>query len=105
MLNIGDLMEGNFSAYPEEAQEFLRSYTEKLREALIEELIQDTYNKIMESIEGGKEEYKTVLTEILAKGHKGYENMTNRALLNLYLERKNEVDFMKLLEKVEKELQ
>ncbi|NLM34359.1 MAG: hypothetical protein GX206_02885 [Clostridiales bacterium] len=104
MLNIGDLMEGNFSAYPEEAQEYLRNFTEKLRESLIEELIQDTYNKIMDSIADGREEYKTILTEILAKGHKGYENMTNRALLNIYLERKNEVDFMNLLEKVEKQL-
>ncbi len=104
MLNIGDLMEGNFSAYPEEAQEYLRNFTEKLRESLIEELIQDTYNKIMDSITDGREEYKTILTEILAKGHKGYENMTNRALLNIYLERKNEVDFMNLLEKVEKQL-
>lgn len=97
-------MEGNFSAYPEEAQEYLRNFTEKLRESLIEELIQDTYNKIMDSIADGREEYKTILTEILAKGHKGYENMTNRALLNIYLERKNEVDFMNLLEKVEKQL-
>ncbi|SCN24502.1 hypothetical protein N3C_1837 [Clostridium sp. N3C] len=104
MLNIGDLMEGDFFAYPEEVQEYLRSYTEKLRDVLIEELIQDTYNKIMKSLEEGREEYKSILTEILAKGHKGYENMNNRALLNLYLERKNEVDFMKLLEKVEGQL-
>jgi len=104
MLNIGDLMEGDFFAYPEEVQEYLRSYTEKLRDVLIEELIQDTYNKIMKSLEEGREEYKSILTEILAKGHKGYENMTNRALLNIYLERKNEVDFMNLLEKVEKQL-
>lgn len=104
MLNIGELMEGDFSAYPEEAQEYLKNYTEMLREAIIDELVQDTFNKIMKSIEGGREEYKTILTEILAKGHKGYENMTNRALINLYLERKNEVDFMNLLEKVEKQL-
>ena len=71
---------------------------------LIDELVQDTYDKIMKSIEGGREEYKTILTEILARGHKGYENMTNRALINLYLEKKNQVEFMALLEKVENQL-
>jgi hypothetical protein len=40
----------------------------------------------------------------LARGHKGYENMTNRALINLYLEKKNQVEFMALLEKVENQL-
>ena len=104
MLNIGDLMDGDFSSYPEEAQEYLRNYTEKLRETLIDELVQDTYDKIMKSIEGGREEYKTILTEILARGHKGYENMTNRALIKLYLEKKNQVEFMALLEKLENQL-
>ena len=105
MLNIEDLMSGDFSAYPEEARHYLESFTEKLKECIKEELIAHTTDKILKSIEGGREEYKTILTEILENGHKGYNNMSMRNLLNLYLEKKNEEDFMKLLEKAAGELE
>jgi rubrerythrin len=105
LFNIEDLLSGDFSAYPEEAQVYVQSFSKMLRERLIEQLINDTAEKIFKSIEGGREEYKTILTEILENGHKGYKKMSTRALLNLYLEKKNEEEFIKLLEKVSSELE
>lgn len=105
MLNIEDLMSGDFSAYPEEVRSYLESFSERLKECLIEELVSHITNKILKSIEGGREEYMTILTEMLENGHKGYNNMSMRNLLNIYLEKKNEEDFLKLLEKAAGELE
>ncbi|WP_163192384.1 hypothetical protein [Clostridium thermarum] len=105
MFKIEDLMSGDFSAYPEEVQTYLQSFSELLREYLKEELIEDTLVKVFKSIESGSEEYKEILREILEHGHKGYKNMSTQTLLNLYLEMKNEEEFIKLLEKVSNELE
>lgn len=104
VINIEDLLSGDFSAYPEEAQEYLKNFNEKLREYLIEELVGDVTQRIFKSIEGGKEEYRTILTEILERGHKGYNNMSTRTLLNIFLEKKDEESFIKLLERVSENL-
>lgn len=100
MLNINDLLSENFSAYPEETQEYLKAYTEKLREAIKEELIQDRADMMLKDIDKSNETFIDMLSEILENGCKGFNKMSTRALVNAYLDKKDETAFMKLLEKV-----
>ena len=99
-MNMQEIMSGDFSAYPEETQIFMKEYTEKLRENLKEELIQDISYKMLKDIDKSKDYFMNVLTDILDNGYKGLSKMTTQALIDTYLERKNQEDFFALLEKI-----
>lgn len=93
MFNMEDVLSGNLSSYPVETQEYLKKYTEELRESIKEELI----NKLAYI---SREDLVDMLTEVLENGFKGYNKMSTRILLNIYLEKNNEENFIKLLENI-----
>lgn len=105
MFSIQDIISGDFSAYDEEIQKLMEEYTEKLRENIKDELIDDIADKMLKDIDKSKDYFMSVLTQILENGYKGLNKMSTRSLLNMYLERKNEEDFVKLLEKVNDQVQ
>lgn len=104
MFNIEDILSGDFSKYPEEVQEFMKSYTEIFREKLKEALRNDLADRMLKDIDKSNETFMTVLSEILDNGCKGFNKMSTRSLLNIYLEKKSQEDFFNLLEDVNKEL-
>jgi hypothetical protein len=97
-------MSGDFSAYPEETQIFMKEYTEKLRENIKEELIKDISYKMLKDIDKSKDYFMNVLTDILDNGYKGLSKLTTQALIDKYLEGKNQEDFFVLLEKVNEQV-
>lgn len=100
MFKIEDILSGDFSAYPEETQQFMKDYTEKFREAIKEELTKDLADKMLKDVDKGNETFMNILTEILDKGCKGFNKMSTRTLLNPYLEKKSNEEFVKLLENI-----
>ena len=104
MMNIQDIMSENFSKYPEETQIFMKKYTEKLRENIKEELIKDISYKMLKDIDKSKDYFMNVLTDILDNGYKGLNKLSTQSLIDTYLERKNEEEFFKLLEKVNEQV-
>jgi transcription elongation factor GreA-like protein len=105
MFRIEDIITGDFSSYPGEAQKFMEIYTEKLRESLKHELVNDMTEKILGDIEKGNETFISVLTEVLENGSKGLNEMSTQKLINMYLERKDYEEFISLLEKVSNEME
>ncbi len=104
MFKIEDIMSENFSGYPEETQEFMKKYNEKLREKLKHELINDISKKMLKDIDKSKDNFISALAQILNNGCKGFNKMSTQALLNMYLEGKNEEEFFNLIEKVNNEV-
>ncbi|AVP63129.1 hypothetical protein C3B64_02215 [Clostridium botulinum] len=104
MIKIEDILSGNFSAYPEEAQIYMKNYAEKLRKHIKIELINDKADKLLKDIDKSKDYFIDVLTQILENGCKGYNTMSTKALLNIYLNVKTEEDFINLIEKVSNEV-
>jgi predicted transcriptional regulator len=102
-MKIEDILSGDFSEYPEETQTVMKEYTEKLREAIKEELIKDISYNMLKDIDKSKDYFMNVLTDILDNGYKGLSKMSTRSLIDKYLEKKNEQDFFILLEKVNEE--
>lgn len=105
MFKIQDLMSGNFSGYPEEIQEFMKRYTQILRETIMTELVDDMADKMLKDIDKSNEAFINVLTEILENGCKGFNEMSTQKLVNIYLERKNEEAFIRLIEKVNEKVE
>ncbi|MCM1989601.1 hypothetical protein [Oceanirhabdus seepicola] len=104
MFKIEDIMSENFSGYPEETQEFMKKYNEKLRENLKDELIKGISDKMLKDLDKSKDNFISTLAQILNNGWKGFDKMATQALLNMYLEGKNEEEFFKLIEKVNNEV-
>lgn len=103
MFKIEDILSGNFSSYPEETREYLEKYTEEFREAIKGELIENFADVMINNYDKNNEAFRDILTEMLSNGFKGYNKMSTRTLLNIYLEKKSQEDFMKLLEKIKVE--
>ncbi|CDI49250.1 hypothetical protein [Clostridium tetani] len=104
MFKIEDLLYNNFSVYPDEVREYLERFSDNLRKALKEELINCITEEMLANAKENEENFKIQLSNILNNGHKGYNTMSTKALLDLYLEFKREEDFMLLLEKVSRGL-
>jgi hypothetical protein len=105
MINMQDILSGDFSKYPDEVQIYMKQFTEKLRENIKKELRDNLAERMLRDIDKSNETFMTILTEIVENGCKGFNKMSTRELLNIYLERKNEEDFFNMLEKVNKEME
>ncbi|MDF2882299.1 MAG: hypothetical protein K0R54_2856 [Clostridiaceae bacterium] len=101
MFKIEDILSEDFSSYPEDVQQYMIKYTEKFRQAIKEELAKDLADKMLKDVDKNNETFMNILTEILYNGCKGFDKMSTRALLNIYLEKKSEEDFIKLLERID----
>jgi hypothetical protein len=104
MFNINDILSEDFSKYPEEVQKFMQNYSEVLREKLKEALRGDLADKMLKDIDKSNETFMTILAQILDNGCKGFNKMSTRTLLNMFLEKKSQEDFINLLEEVNKEI-
>jgi hypothetical protein len=104
VFKIEHILSGDFSAYSREDQVYMEKYNERLRDYIIEELINDTAEKMLKDIDKSKDYFIEVLTDILNNGCKGFYKMSTRTLLNIYLERRKQEDFIRLLEKVSEEV-
>lgn len=104
MFNINDILSEDFTKYPEDVQEVMQGYSEVLREKLKEALRKDLADKMLKDIDKDNETFMTILTQILDNGCKGYNKMSTRTLLNMFLEKKGQEDFINLLEEVNKEI-
>lgn len=104
LLKFEDIILENYSGYPEEIQEYMKSYSDILREELKAELIKNKADRMLTDIEKSNETFIKVLSEILENGTRGYNKMTTQTLIDMYLDVKNQEDFIALLEKINDEI-
>ncbi|HEY5561039.1 MAG TPA: hypothetical protein VIK72_04640 [Clostridiaceae bacterium] len=101
MLDINDIISGDFSRYPEETQAYLRNYNNILREQIKEELIKERADSLIKGLDKNNETFMELISDILENGVKGLNKMTTEVLLNIYLEKKGYENFIKLLSNIE----
>ena len=102
MINFDDIISGDYSKYPEEIQSYMKNYSGLLREKIKEELIKNKSDILLNSINKNNEAFMTILTEILENGTKGYNDMSTKTLIDMYLNIKNCDHFVALLETINK---
>jgi hypothetical protein len=104
LLKFEDILSGNYSEYPEEIQEYMKNYSELLREKIKAELIKNKADRMLKAIDKSNETFISVLSEILENGTKGYNKMSTQTLIAMYLDIKDQEDFASILESINNEL-
>lgn len=104
LFKFEDIISGNYSKYPEEMQKYMENYSQLLREKIKDELIKNKTDMMLKNIDKSNETFITVLSEILENGTKGYNKMSTKTLIDMYLEIKSPEEFAAILEKVNDEI-
>lgn len=100
LFKFQDIISDNYSKYPEEMQEYMKKYSELLRDKIKEELIRNKTDKMLKNIDKNNETFISVLSEILENGTKGYNKMSTKTLIDMYLDIKSPEEFSAILETI-----
>lgn len=104
MFNINELIDGDISKYDEETRLYIDTFREKLRENIKEALVDDIAEKMIDALNSDKEEFRSILETLLENKNKGLNNLPLRTLLDMYITKKGQENFVKLIEKTSEEL-
>lgn len=104
MFNINELIDGDISKYDEETRLYIDTLREKLRENIKEALVDDMAEKMIDALNSDKEEFRSILETLLENKNKGLNNLPLRTLLDMYITKKRQENFVKLIEKTSEEL-
>lgn len=104
MFNINELIDGDISKYDEETRLYIDTFREKLRENIKEALVDDMAEKMIDALNSDKEEFRSILETLLENKNKGLNNLPLRTLLDMYITKKGQENFIKLIEKTSEEL-
>lgn len=104
MFNINELIDGDISKYDEETRLYIDTLREKLRENIKEALVDDMAEKMIDALNSDKEEFRSILETLLENKNKGLNNLPLRTILDMYITKKGQENFVKLIEKTSEEL-
>lgn len=104
MFNINELIDGDISKYDEDTRFYIDSFREKLRENIKKALVDDMAEKMIDALNSDKEEFRSILETLLENKNKGLNNLPLRTLLDMYITKKGQENFIKLIEKTSEEL-
>lgn len=104
MFNINELIDGDLSKYDEDTRFYIESFREKLKENIKKALVDDMSEKMIVALNSDKEEFKSILKTLLENKSKGLNNIPLRSLLDMYITKKGQENFVKLIEKTSEEL-
>lgn len=92
-----NLINENLENLSNEEREACIEFNENLKNKIIQELIVYEGDNLKAKINSSLEDYYGALGELLINGVKGYKNMTLKQLIDIYLHKKNEEDFIRLI--------
>lgn len=104
MFNINELIDGDISKYDEDTRFYIDGFREKLRENIKKALVDDMAEKMIDALNSDKEEFRSILETLLENKNKGLNNLPLRTLLDMYITKKGQENFIKLIEKTSEEL-
>ena len=82
----------------EEEKLFAERFNKLLRDKLIDELAEHEINELIKDLKNNEEDFRVKLMNIFVNGKKGYIKMPTKTLIDIYLDKKDEGEFISLLE-------
>ena len=97
-MNIFSLLNNDTSELSEEERELVESFNEAIREKLIEALAECEINELINELKCDENAFREKLTDIFINGKKGYIKMPTKTLIDIFLDKKDEGEFINLIE-------
>lgn len=91
------ILNSDLEGLSEEEKEFATEFNAKLKDKIIEELVIYEGDELIKKLKTNKEDYYEALGNILISGRKGYKNLSMKQLIDIYLTKKSDEDFIKLI--------
>ena len=99
-MDIFSVLNNDISGLTDEERAFTEDFNYKLREKIIKELVEYEINNLINNLKVDKEVFKEKIENILINGKKGYKDMPIKTLIDIYLSKMNEGDFINLIESI-----
>ena len=97
-MNIFRLLNNNIEDLNEEERVLAENFNEALREKLIDDLAEYEIDEFIKELKSDEESFRLKISEILVNGKKGYIKMPTKTLIDIFLDKKDEGEFINLIE-------
>lgn len=99
-MNIFRVLNNDIVDLSEEEKIVAEKFNKLLRDKLINELAEYEINELIKDLKNNEEDFRVKLMSIFVNGKKGYIKMPTKTLIDIYLDKKDEGEFINLLESI-----
>ena len=99
-MNIFKLLNNDIQDLSEEERIFAESFNEALRNNKIDALVEYEIEELIRQLKDDEESFREKLSEIFINGKKGYNKMPTKTLIDIFLDKKDEGEFVNLIESI-----
>lgn len=99
-MNIFRLLNNDIQDLSEEERIFAESFNEALRNNIIDALVEYEIEELIKQLKDDEESFRDKLSDIFINGKKGYNKMPTKTLIDIFLDKKDEGEFINLIESV-----
>ena len=86
-MDIMKILNNDLEGMSEEEKQYVNVFSEKLKDKIIDDLVEVEENRIISLIKENKEGYKDLIYSIYAEGIIGYRSMNIQLLINIYIDK------------------
>lgn len=99
-MNIFKLLNNDISELSEEERVLAEDFNEALREKIIDSLVESEIDILIKELKFDEEVFRDKLSDIFINGKKGYKKMPTKTLIDIYLDKRDEGEFINLIESI-----
>ena len=97
-MNIFRLLNNDMENLSEEERIFAESFNEALRNNIIDALVQNEIEELIKQLKNDEEGFREKLEDIFINGKKGYNKIPTKTLIDIFLDKKDEGEFINLID-------
>ena len=86
-MDIMKILNNDLEGMSEEEKQYVNVFSEKLKDKIIDDLVEVEENRIISLIKENKEGYKDLIYSIYSEGIRGYKSMSIQLLINIYIDK------------------
>lgn len=99
-MNIFKLLNNDISELSEEERVLAEDFNEALREKIIDSLVESEIDILIKELKFDEQVFRDKLSDIFINGKKGYKKMPTKTLIDIYLDKRDEGEFINLIESI-----
>lgn len=99
-MNIFKLLNNDISELSEEERVLAEDFNEALREKIIDSLVESEIDILIKESKFDEQVFRDKLSDIFINGKKGYKKMPTKTLIDIYLDKRDEGEFINLIESI-----